>query len=47
MITVMMKATMLNVIGMVEHVVTTKTMDGIPIVQNANVFVSSSSLYLG
>ena len=43
-ISVMMLATLLNVTGMVEHVVTTKMMDGIPIVQNANVFVSR--LYL-
>ena len=40
----MMKPTMLNVIGMVEHVVTTKMMDGIALAQNANVLVSSKFL---
>ena len=43
-ITAMMNTTMLNVIGMVEHAVTNKMMDGIPRAQNANVFVSN--LYL-
>ena len=40
-ISAMMKTTMLDAIGMVELVVTTKMMDGIPIAQNANVLVSS------
>ena len=40
-ISAMMKTTMLDVIGMVEHVVTNKTMDGIALAQNANVLVSS------
>ena len=40
-ISVMMRTIMLNVIGMVEHVVTTKMMDGIPIAQNANVLVNT------
>ena len=35
----MMKTTMLDVIGMVEHVVKTKMMDGTPLAQNANVLV--------
>ena len=39
-ISAMMKTTMLDVIGMVEHVVINKMMDGIPLAQNANVFVS-------
>ena len=39
-ISAMMKTTMLHVIGMVEHAVTTKMMDGIPLAQNANVLVS-------
>ena len=43
-ISAMMKTTMLDVIGMVEHAVTTKMMDGIHIVQNANVLVSSKFL---
>ena len=40
----MMKATMLNVIGMVEHVVTNRMMDGTIFAQNANVLVSSRNL---
>ena len=38
--TAMMNTTMLYVIMMVEHVVTTKITDGILIAQNVNVFVS-------
>ena len=44
-ISAMMNITMLNVIGMVEHVVATKMMDGIALAQNANVLVSNA--YLG
>ena len=40
-ISAMMKTTMLDAIGMVELVVTTKMMDGIPIAQNANVSLVS------
>ena len=40
-ISAMMKTTMLDVIGMVEHAVKTKMMDGIPLAQTANVSVSS------
>ena len=43
-ISAMMNTTMLNVIGMVEHAVTNKTMDGIALAQNANVLVSSKFL---
>ena len=43
-ISAMMSITMLNVIGMVEHVVATKMMDGIALAQNANVLVSSRNL---
>ena len=39
-IIVMIKTTMPNVTGMVEHVVTNKMMDGIALAQNANVKVS-------
>ena len=39
-ISVMMKTTLLHVIGIVEHVVKHKMMDGITFAQNADVFVS-------
>ena len=44
-ISAMMKTTYLNVIGMVEHVATTKMMDGIPLALNANVLVSRLFLH--
>ena len=43
-ISAMMKTTMLDVIGMVEHVVINKIMDGIALAQNANALVSSKLL---
>ena len=39
-ISAMMKTTMLDAIGMVEHVVKHKMTDGMTFAQNANVFVS-------